>query len=415
MTSQTSICLPLGIRWVPVDRVPRLIVDALHSGRFSIAARTVCPLGKYPVRPGSEGRAGYEPLWEPGRRLLRQIRAELLPLSETGSEQWCDYVDGCAKTQVRPEWGLAWAMADSAVTVRQRALCWEAHRRAVGEAIRHGELVVCNATTLLPETGLTHETLQEALVSTDDLARYAEWLGIGLQWMVLPTETPRGQNDYNRSIPVDWTRTAGLRKLQARDAALLMHGLNPDMHRVVSVPPLLRQSRQAAEFFETVSQVVSVATEHHPDAQPACDWLRWADDIEIVVHSAFRTLAEQDNARGGATPAPLPLTGGGTLEHEQVRLPATRSATPRPLLIFHGADHKAGILDAVIDFARSRALNPDDYQSVWASLVQIARSPERPAPLLGYAEYEGVLYEDENHPCKPLKKEGLKRHLLGRN
>lgn len=52
-------------------------------------------------------------------------------------------------------------------------------------------------------------------------------------------------------------------------------------------------------------------------------------------------------------------------------------------------------LTSVINQARSSALDPEDPSSVWAELVRMAGSPNRPAPLIGYAEDEGIKYQAE--------------------
>jgi hypothetical protein len=44
----------------------------------------------------------------------------------------------------------------------------------------------------------------------------------------------------------------------------------------------------------------------------------------------------------------------------------------------------------------SKAADPAEWTSVWAELVSLARSPTRPAPLLG-ADEEGVKYESVAH------------------
>ncbi|MFL9932712.1 hypothetical protein P0D88_26545 [Paraburkholderia sp. RL18-103-BIB-C] len=45
-------------------------------------------------------------------------------------------------------------------------------------------------------------------------------------------------------------------------------------------------------------------------------------------------------------------------------------------------------LKAVFEMAREKASDRDNYVCVWSALVQLATSPERPAPLVGYAEGE---------------------------
>ena len=56
---------------------------------------------------------------------------------------------------------------------------------------------------------------------------------------------------------------------------------------------------------------------------------------------------------------------------------------------------RADLMTAVIDKARKVATDPNDTNSVWASLVKIAESQDRPPPLLGFVDEEGVKYQGE--------------------
>lgn len=51
-------------------------------------------------------------------------------------------------------------------------------------------------------------------------------------------------------------------------------------------------------------------------------------------------------------------------------------------------------LKAVIDIARSTAADQGDIHPVWVAFVKLAQDANRPAPLLGYADAEGVKWDD---------------------
>lgn len=57
---------------------------------------------------------------------------------------------------------------------------------------------------------------------------------------------------------------------------------------------------------------------------------------------------------------------------------------------------RADRLGAVLVQAEALALDPTDWQSGWAQLVLLAQSSERPAPLMGYVEGEGVKYQKDS-------------------
>lgn len=68
----------------------------------------------------------------------------------------------------------------------------------------------------------------------------------------------------------------------------------------------------------------------------------------------------------------------------------------------HRLGTRTNILDPIINLAQKAAVDPSNAQSVWVALIELARDKERPAPLLGYADDEGVKYES-NGDIKFLK------------
>ena len=62
----------------------------------------------------------------------------------------------------------------------------------------------------------------------------------------------------------------------------------------------------------------------------------------------------------------------------------------------HRLKRRTDPLAAVLAEAKRLALDQADWQSVWASLVELAKSVNRPPPLIGYTESEGVKYQTDN-------------------
>lgn len=62
----------------------------------------------------------------------------------------------------------------------------------------------------------------------------------------------------------------------------------------------------------------------------------------------------------------------------------------------HRIVNRTNILKSVIRQAIERAAPPKDTPCVWAELVRLAESKDRPAPLLGFADGEGVKYQDSS-------------------
>ena len=87
-------------------------------------------------------------------------------------------------------------------------------------------------------------------------------------------------------------------------------------------------------------------------------------------------------------------------------MPATSSAR-------HSLKPRADPLAAVLAEAKRQALDPTDWQSVWAALVKLAESVSRPAPLQGYVEGEGAQYraDDAAKPVNYLSRDAFRKRF----
>jgi hypothetical protein len=72
----------------------------------------------------------------------------------------------------------------------------------------------------------------------------------------------------------------------------------------------------------------------------------------------------------------------------------------------HAIGTRSNPLKAVIEKAKDSAADPSDIHSVWAAFVKLARDANRPAPLLGYADAEGIKW-DANGTVKFFTKKNL--------
>lgn len=76
----------------------------------------------------------------------------------------------------------------------------------------------------------------------------------------------------------------------------------------------------------------------------------------------------------------------------------------------HRIETRSNILSPIIEMAKQTASSPGNYQSVWAELVKLADSANRPAPLIGYSDGEGVKYQD-SIGVKFFTKDALKKRM----
>jgi hypothetical protein len=68
----------------------------------------------------------------------------------------------------------------------------------------------------------------------------------------------------------------------------------------------------------------------------------------------------------------------------------------------HRIENRKNALSAVIKKAEENAIDPNDKHSHWAAFVALAESKDRPSPLLGYIEEEGVKYQSGDGETKFL-------------
>jgi hypothetical protein len=129
----------------------------------------------------------------------------------------------------------------------------------------------------------------------------------------------------------------------------------------------------------------------------AIDALNFQDQLKgIGRHVAVNFAAMQP-------PKELPEMAGieqqNSVRESEARIssPVSMSASATaPAPTKHTLKSRANVLTAVLSLARRNALDTADWRSVWATLVELAQSPNRPAPLLGYTEGEGVKYQQDD-------------------
>lgn len=89
----------------------------------------------------------------------------------------------------------------------------------------------------------------------------------------------------------------------------------------------------------------------------------------------------------------------------------SRTSAPTPLT--HKISRRASPLAAVLALAKDQALDPTDWLSTWAALVKLAGGPNRPPPLTGYIEGEGVKYQtdDADRPAGYLTRDAFRKRF----
>lgn len=95
-----------------------------------------------------------------------------------------------------------------------------------------------------------------------------------------------------------------------------------------------------------------------------------------------------------------------------VTMKATTTLTGTPITK-HQLGTKTNILAAVIELATRNAVAPEDNNSVWAAMVKLADSDDKPAPLHGYSS-DGIQYLGNSYQQTGIPDIFTKKHLRDR-
>jgi hypothetical protein len=116
------------------------------------------------------------------------------------------------------------------------------------------------------------------------------------------------------------------------------------------------------------------------------DFVKWAVTIDLGEMPPELVAMAQSNLQPASKPRAAPI---------ESKAPDKANAQGNLRTIQATTTKRSDALTAVIAVATKSAQNPVDYHSVWAALVVLAESDKRPAPLIGFAEGEGVKYQGE--------------------
>lgn len=103
------------------------------------------------------------------------------------------------------------------------------------------------------------------------------------------------------------------------------------------------------------------------------------------------------------------LSEGSPVIAAPVKVKPTRNESGTQSVTTHKIETRTNALTAAISKAIESALCPNDVHSIWAAFVAMAEAKNRPLPLLGYVETEGVKYQDESGVAFITKENFLRR------
>jgi len=122
----------------------------------------------------------------------------------------------------------------------------------------------------------------------------------------------------------------------------------------------------------------------------------------FTIPDAFRQAVIESEQTTGTLPSalaalleqPKSIDVGPTVK--AASLPISNEKVLLATAMTNRLSGRENVLDPVISLARSKASDSNSTQAVWATLVEIARTENRPAPLIGYADAEGVKYRSDS-------------------
>lgn len=197
--------------------------------------------------------------------------------------------------------------------------------------------------------------------------------------------------------PIDWQHWAlDLERLTAGQFARLKECLDPKRYADVGFRPIDCDPSAACERAEKLERVALSAGK---EVDTPSGWVAWAKGKGYEVPWALEdAVSRRRNEQQPCSPVEGP------------DLASPQGETLAPVRV-HQARRRSDPLSAVIAMARKAAADPTDYQSVWAVLVSIASASDRPPPLLGYVDGEGVKYQAESEEPQFFTKDNLRKRM----
>lgn len=241
----------------------------------------------------------------------------------------------------------------------------------------------------------------EIWTETAIISRLIE-IGLDTVSVSIAADTPLTQpNDSNpqEAVPCGYAQL-----MQVCGAAQFLHELE-----IAGKARPLALLNETGTRFETTTQIPSSAlrlSRHEINLLPTSFHLL-LEAVNRGKHPDLKTLAEDKDSDNSNEPPSVSQTNSAAPEYAQ----ESDQSGWQSGKTTHRIRTRRHTLTAIIETAKERAANPDDYHSVWAALVRLAEGSNRPAPLLGYAEDEGVKYQIKND-IKFFTKDALRKQMV---
>lgn len=221
------------------------------------------------------------------------------------------------------------------------------------------------------------------------------------------------------------------RQMQEREKQMRASGMTAEALKLVAEMADLKRIQDSREALwaippgaDSTNPLPGAPNEGHPEGGAKTRALyEWTDaEIEETRQTALRAARVHrvldEAARGSRAIDSLFASDEPPTRRKELAPPTAApapTANPAPAVApkTHKTKRRADRLAAVLTVAKRQALDPADWQSIWAALVKLAEPVSRPAPLLGYVEGEGVQYrtDDSEQPVAYLTRNAFRRRF----
>jgi hypothetical protein len=401
-----EIVLPAGTDKVYFRDMAALFARAAIPDIPEHTPRTVVNLKKFPLTEtaanqmcGKDRRPFAVPLTEGDLSTLAQqcwknLPPLTLPIKET---DWLPYIEAFKKKPPSKVWKLCADIEDEYDENQvSQALVKMDWKELIDNAVKGGELIPTNPTTLIPTPSAKGNLLRQCFVSVREFTEFAARLKFRVRitghvhgiWhdSYLTTEQHAKYMD-ERSI----ARAKG--RYSIGDAAIEIVAYETDKSEELYSNQQLRERR----MFEKLKKAVLDSTltvyaigESLRFENPS--WVRIETHCEAYWNDLNEWLDRNEKQISFRFPPPVALQAAPAESNPE----SDTNKQGRPRTIQTTTMKRSDELTAVIATAKNTAQNSGDYQSVWAELVKLAESENPPAPLIGFTDGEGVKYRSES-------------------
>lgn len=198
---------------------------------------------------------------------------------------------------------------------------------------------------------------------------------------------------------IDAAHWFSLNDVLPHHAAMLLCQFDPNDEQLEQAQLTTTDATEPRDLVRLVQRFEDLARTS-PRPRPLLQWLQEARQMGVRYHPWVDEYVDAVGLERHAQSASAVVLAASVV---------SRPAAP----VRHRLQTKTEPLRAVIELAKKKAVDADDYHSVWAALETLAQLPHPPAPLVGWIE-EGIQYRKPGRDDFGVLKLAALRERFGR-